>query len=94
MQTQITSSDIGKLTKGIIVRKLTSARKHPRGIKVMIFYIPHGKNPTQEEIEIVLKYYEKYKNEIDEEIPGTRFDKFRKGRVTYLVSPNGQILYG
>lgn len=30
MQTQITSSDINMLTKGIIVRKLTSVKKHPR----------------------------------------------------------------
>ena len=63
-------------------------------VKVMIFYIPHGKNPTQEEIDIVLKYYEKYKDEIDEEIPGTRYDKFRKGRVTYLINSQKHILYG
>lgn len=94
MQTQITSSDINMLTKGIIVRKLTSVKKHPRGVKVMIFYIPHDKNPTQEEIEIVLKYYNKYKDEIDQEIAGTKYDKFRKGRVTYLVNSQGQILYG
>lgn len=94
MQKQITSSDINMLTKGIIVRKLTSVKKHPRGVKVMIFYIPHDKNPTQEEIEIVLKYYNKYKDEIDQEIPGTKYDKFRKGRVTYLVNAQGQILYG
>ena len=50
--------------------------------------------PTQKEIETVLRYYEKYKDEIDQEIPGTKFDKFIKGRVTYLVSPDGQILYG
>ena len=60
----------------------------------MIFYIPHNKQPTQEEIQAVLRYYEKYKDEIDQEIPGTKFDKFRKGRITYLVSPQGQILYG
>lgn len=60
----------------------------------MIFYIPHGKNPSKEEIDAVLSFYEKYKEEIDKEIPGTKFDMFRKGRVTYLVSPNGQIIYG
>lgn len=63
-------------------------------VKVMIFYIPHGKNPTQEEIDIVLKYYEKYKDEIDEEIPGTRYDKFRKGRVTYLLDKNNNLIKG
>ena len=60
----------------------------------MIFYIPHSKHPSQEEISAVLRYYEKYKDEIDQEIPGTRYDKFRKGRVTYLVNSQGQILYG
>lgn len=60
----------------------------------MIFYIPHAKNPTQEEINTVLRYYEKYKEEIDLEIPGTRYDNFRKGRVTYLVNSDGYILYG
>lgn len=94
MQKEINSSDINLLTKGIIVRKLTSVKKHDKGIKVMIFYIPHNKQPTQEEIQAVLRYYEKYKDEIDQEIPGTKFDKFRKGRITYLVSPQGQILYG
>lgn len=33
MQKEINSSDISKLTKGIIVRKLTSVKKHPRGVK-------------------------------------------------------------
>lgn len=50
--------------------------------------------PIQKEIEIVLKYYERYKDEIDEEIPGTKFGKFIKGRVTYLVNSDGHILYG
>lgn len=59
------------------------------GFKLKRDYIP-----TQEEIDVVLKYYEKYKEEIDKEIPGTKFDKFNKGRVTYLVNSKGQILYG
>ena len=33
MQKEINSSDISMLTKGIVVRKLTSVKKHPRGIK-------------------------------------------------------------
>lgn len=63
-------------------------------VKVMIFYIPHSKHPTEKEIQTVLKFYEKYKEEIDLEIPGTKYDYFTKGRVTYLVNSQGQILYG
>lgn len=94
MQKEINSSDISKLTKGIIVRKLTSVKKHPRGVKVMIFYIPHSKHPSEKEIQTVLEFYEKNKEEIDLEIPGTLYDYFRKGRVTYLVNSEGYILYG
>lgn len=60
----------------------------------MIFYIPHDVNPNKTEINAVLEYYEKYKEEIDLEIPGTKYDYFRKGRVTYLVNSDGEILYG
>lgn len=85
---------IDDLDKVIIVRKLTSVKKHLRGVKIMGFKLRRDYLPTQKEIETVLRYYEKYKDEIDQEIPGTKFDKFIKGRVTYLVSPDGQILYG
>lgn len=60
----------------------------------MGFRLKRNYIPTQEEIDAVLRYYEKYKEEIDQEIPGTKFDKFNKGRVTYLVNSQGHILYG
>lgn len=91
---QKTATTIEDLDKVVIVRKLTSVKKHPRGVKIMGFKLKKGYHPTPKEIEIILKYYEKYKDEIDQEIPGTKYDKFIKGRVTYLVNPQGDILYG
>lgn len=91
---QKTATTIEDLDKVIIVRKLTSVKKHPRGVKIMGFKLKRGYHPTPQEVEAVLKYYEKYKDEIDQELPGTKFDKFTKGRVTYLVNSQGQILYG
>lgn len=60
----------------------------------MGFKLPRDCVPTQKEIDIVLRYYERYKDEIDQELPGTKYDKFTKGRVTYIVNSKGQILYG
>lgn len=60
----------------------------------MGFKLPRDYHPTQVEIDNILKYYEKYKEEIDQEIPGTKYDYFIKGRVTYLVNSQGHILYG
>ena len=87
------ATNITHLTKGIIVRKLTSVKKHPRGVKVRIFPILEGRYPTEEEIQKVLRYYEKYKDEIEEE-NGGRADKFKKGRVTYVVSKDNNIIRG
>ena len=46
----------------------------------MGFKLPRNYHPTQVEIDNILKYYEKYKEEIDQEIPGTKYDYFIKGR--------------
>lgn len=93
MQRQINSSDIKMLTKGIIVSKLTSVKKHPRGIKVRIYPIKEGRYPTDEEIARVLRYYEKNKDEIESEMTPMIL-KFRKGRVTYVVGKDNKIIKG
>ena len=62
-------------------------------VKVRIFPILEGRYPTEEEIQKVLRYYEKYKDEIEEE-NGGRADKFKKGRVTYVVSKDDKIIRG
>ena len=56
--------------------------------------MPKNYVPTKNEIEKILKYYQKYKDEIDSEKKGTRADYFIKGRVTYLINSQGDILYG
>ena len=87
------ATNIEYLTKGIIVNKLTSVKKHPRGIKVRIFPIKEGRYPREDEIERVLRYYEKNKDEIESEMTPMIL-KFRKGRVTYVVSKDNKIIKG
>lgn len=56
--------------------------------------MPKNYVPTKDEIEKILKYYQKYKDEIDSGEKGRRADYFIKGRVTYLINSQGHILYG
>ena len=87
------ATNIEHLTKGIIVNKLTSVKKHPRGIKVRIFPIKEGRYPTQEEIAKVLRFYKENEFEIESEMTPMIL-KFRKGRVTYVVSKDDKIIKG
>ena len=87
------ATNIEHLEKGIIVNKLTSVKKHPRGIKVRIYPIKEGRYPTEEEIARVLRYYEKNKDEIESEMTPMIL-KFRKGRVTYVVGKDDKIIKG
>ena len=87
------ATNIEHLEKGIIVNKLTSVKKHPRGIKVRIYPIKEGRYPTEEEIAKVLRYYEKNKDEIESEMTPMIL-KFRKGRVTYVVGKDDKIIKG
>ena len=87
------ATNIEHLEKGIIVNKLTSVKKHPRGIKVRIYPIKEGRYPTEEEIARVLRYYEKNKDEIESEMTPMIL-KFRKGRVTYVVDKNDNLIKG
>ena len=87
------ATNIEHLEKGIIVNKLTSVKKHPRGIKVRIYPIKEGRYPTEEEIAKVLRYYEKNKDEIESEMTPMIL-KFRKGRVTYVVDKNNNLIKG
>ena len=58
-------------------------------------YIPYkgGRYPTEEEIARVLRYYEKNKDEIESEMTPMIL-KFRKGRVTYVVDKNDNLIKG
>ena len=76
------------------VKSLHLSRSTLGGIKVYGFKLPKNYVPTKNEIEKILKYYQKYKDEIDSEEKGTRADYFIKGRVTYLINSQGDILYG
>ena len=52
-----------------------------------------GRYPTEEEIAKVLRYYEKNKDEIESEMTPMIL-KFRKGRVTYVVDKNDNLIKG
>ena len=62
-------------------------------IKVRIFPIKEGRYPTQEEIAKVLRFYKENEFEIESEMTPMIL-KFRKGRVTYVVSKDDKIIKG
>lgn len=92
MQKKINSSDISLLTKGIVVRKLTSKKYHPRGQKLEVYPIRHSINPTDEQIQKVLTYYETHKDLIKSRKNPVLSDKFKVGRAVYLLDKNGNRL--
>ena len=59
--------------------------------KIRIFPIKDGRYPTDEEIRKVLRFYEKNKDEIESEMTPMIL-KFRKGRVTYVVDKNDNLI--
>lgn len=62
-------------------------------VKVRIFPIKEGRYPTQEEIAKVLRFYKENEFEIESEMTPMIL-KFRKGRVTYVVSKDDKIIKG
>ena len=91
-QAQKYASEIHHLTKIIVVRHLTNKKYHPMGIKLLGYKIRHNINPTPEQIEKVLKYYEKHKKLIDSGENKELSEKFIVGRGVYLLDKNGNIL--
>lgn len=62
-------------------------------IKVRIFPIKEGRYPTDDEIKKVLRFYEKNKDEIESEMT-PMINMFRKGRVTYVVDKDNNLIKG
>lgn len=92
-ESQKTATELSDLVRGIVVKKLTTVKKHPRGIKVRIARISDDRYPTQEEINFILQFYKENEYEIESEM--TRLsEKFEKGRITYVVSKDNQIIRG
>lgn len=88
-QAQRYAEKIEHLSKVILIRHLTNKKYHPRGIKVLGYKIRHNVNPTQEQIDKVLKYYEQNKQLIES---GGMPDRFVVGRGVYLLDKNGNRL--
>lgn len=91
-QKRIKSDNIDLLTKGIVLRKLTNKKYHPRGIKLYIFSIRHNVNPTPEQIDKVIRYYNQNRKLIDSGENKTLSAKFVIGRGVYLLDSNGNKL--
>ena len=62
-------------------------------IKVRIFPIKEGRYPTEKEIRKVLRFYAENEFEI-ESVMTPMILKFRKGRVTDVVSKDDKIIKG
>ena len=62
-------------------------------INIRIFSIKEGRYPTDEEIRKVLRLYEKNKDEIESEMT-PMINIFRKGRVTYVVDKDNNLIKG
>lgn len=87
------ASTMEHLIRGIVVKKLTTVKKHPRGIKVRVAKIQDDRYPTQEEINFILQFYRENEYEIESEM--TRLsEKFEKGRITYIISKDNKIIRG
>lgn len=91
-QNQKYASEIEHLSKIIVVKHLTSKKYHPRGIKLLGFKIRHNINPTPEQKDKVIRYYEKYKEIIDSGENKELSEKFVIGRGVYLLDENGNRL--
>lgn len=89
---QKTATTINDLTKVVVVRKLTSKRFHPRGIKVMGYAIPHDIHPNKASIQEVISYYAEHKCEVDAEDNSPIADLFKKGRIVYICNYAGEIM--
>lgn len=91
-QAQKYACEINHLSKIIVVRHLTSKKYHPRGIKLLGYKIRHNLNPTPEQIDKVVRYYENNKNLIDSGENKALSQKFVVGRGVYLLNKNGDKL--
>lgn len=58
-----------------------------------IFPIKEYRYPTDEEIRKVLRFYEKNKDEIESEMT-PMINMLRKGRVTYVVDKDNNLIKG
>ena len=87
---QRSARTIEHLQKGIVIYKLTR-KVHPRGLKCIIYPIRHSINPTPEQIQKVLNFCKIHSREISSE-KGPIAEKFKKGRITYVLDSEGNIL--